>query len=207
MKKLVKVAALFAATSVVLIACSDEESQPSNEETGTEQASTDDSNLDEDEETESEESALAEARYEDQLDLRIGETGTVETTIGVYSVTVNKVELVQELEGEMSELDHFVLVDYTLKNEGDEELDAAHSISNLEFTDDLEVSGFTDYAEYYETLSPVEGMLAPGEETTGQGLYDAYENEENYLRVTGGLVASGAAKNDIRFTFEKSEME
>lgn len=205
MKKLVNVVSLFAATSVVLIACSNEESQPSNEETNTEQASTNDSNLDE--ETDSEESALAEGSYENQLDLRIGETGTVETTIGVYSVTVNKVEIVQELDGEMSELDYFVLVDYTLKNEGDEELDAANSISNLELTDDLEASGFSDSAEYYEEVSPVEGTLAPGEETTGQGLYDAYENEENYLRVTGGLVASGAAKNDIRFTFEQSEME
>ncbi|MGN7312390.1 DUF4352 domain-containing protein [Alkalicoccobacillus gibsonii] len=207
MKKLVNVAALFAATSVVLIACSNEESQPVNEENSTEQTSSDDSTLDEETETESEESALGEGRYEDQLDLRIGETGTVETTIGVYSVKVNKVEIVQELDGEMSELDYFVLVDYTLKNKGDEELDAAHSISNLEFTDDLEVSGFPNYAEYYETLSLVEGTLAPGEETTGQGLHDAYENDEYYLRVAGGLVASGAAKNDIRFTFQKNEME
>ncbi|MCM2677121.1 hypothetical protein [Alkalicoccobacillus plakortidis] len=77
----------------------------------------------------------------------------------------------------------------------------------MEFTDDLEVSGFPDDSQYFDSLDNIEGTLAPGEELTGQVIYEAYENQENYLRITGGLVASGAAKNHIRFTFEKSEIE
>ena len=150
---------------------------------------------------------FAEGNFDDQLDLGIGDTGTVETLGGIFEFTVNDVEIMEDVNGELSDLDFFLFVNFTVKNVGEEEVDARDAINILEATDFLEGTGFSDNAEYYEGLDSIEGLLTTGDEVTGDALYNAHDADEYYLRVTEGLVGSGAAKNQIRFTFQKSEIE
>ncbi|MEY8749539.1 hypothetical protein [Alkalicoccobacillus gibsonii] len=143
----------------------------------------------------------------DQLDLGVGDTGEVHSTIGGYSITVNEVKILDEVEGEMSELDYFIRVNYTIGNIGDDEIDAREAIDTMESGHDLERSGFRDRSPYIDEIDGIDGSLSPDESITGDTVYDAYESEENYLRITEGLVGSGAVENQLRFTFQKSEAE
>lgn len=223
-KSLVLVSTLV--LSSILFACnSDSESnnentQESNAEDSTEvnETETDEQSDDEDEDsditseaddnTENDpEGVLGDGEFEDQLELGIGETGNVETLIGRYSVTVNDVEILEDVEGEMSELDYYIKVNYTLENIGDDEIDSREAIDTMESVHELDRSGFRDNAPYMEGIEGIEGSLSPGDSVTGDAVYDAYESEENYLRITEGLVGSGAAKNQILFTFTKDEAQ
>ncbi|MEY8749548.1 hypothetical protein [Alkalicoccobacillus gibsonii] len=77
----------------------------------------------------------------------------------------------------------------------------------LEATDFLEGTGFSDEAPYSESIEAIEGTLAPEEEITGDILFVAHEADEYFIRVREGLIGSGAAKNQIRFTIQASEID
>ncbi|MGN7312384.1 hypothetical protein ACTHQ4_14915 [Alkalicoccobacillus gibsonii] len=182
---------------IVLVACNTEETpEPESE-----------SNEVETDQSDKENNVLAEGEFDDQLDLAIGDTGRVDTLSGAYGVTVDRVELLEDIDGELPELDHFLLVTYTVQNIGDEDLDAREAVDILESTHRLEGSGYSDNAQYYEQFNAIEGILAPDEQVTGEALYSAYDSEEYFLRVTDGLVGSGAAKNQIQFSFQKGDIE
>ncbi|MEK4563618.1 DUF4352 domain-containing protein [Alkalihalobacillus sp. FSL R5-0424] len=202
MKKSVTSTSLIILLSLFLFACNS--TGPTSEQSEeTNQSETINSTR----EDESTEDKPSEETDTDQLDLGVGDTGDVHSTIGSYSITVNEVEILDEVEGEMSELDYFIRVNYTVKNIGDEEIDAREAIDTMESVHDLERSGFRDRSPYIDEIDGIDGSLSPGESITGDTVYDAYESEENYLRITEGLVGSGAVENQIRFTFHKSEAE
>lgn len=163
--------------------------------------------VDNDDSESDETGAMADGDFSDQLDLRIGDTGTVESTIGVYEVTLKGVEVTEEVNGQMSELDEFMIADFTIKNVGEDPISALDTISNFELTDAPEAAGMTDMAEYFDGVDAFEGEIAPGEEVDGQALYYTYDADEYYVLVTEGLVGTGAVKNQITFTFDKSEAE
>lgn len=156
---------------------------------------------------EAEESDESEGVAEDQLELKMGDTATVDTTIGTYEITLNNLELKEEVEGEISEIDLFLIADYTLKNLGEETINTIESINVLEATDLLEGPGEPDVSVGFETIAGFEDIdLATGEEAVGQAIYNSYDADTFYIRVVQGLVASGGVKNDVRFTVEKSEI-
>ena len=205
--KLKNFAILFASTGF-LVACGDTNEQRSiegNSEETTEPKT--ESGEVETDQSDDEDNVLAEGEFDNQLDLVIGDTGRVDTLSGAYGVTVDRVELLEDIDGELPELDHFLLVTYTVQNIGDEDLDAREAVDSLESTHRLEGSGYSDNAQYYDQFNAIEGMLAPDEQVTGEALYSAYDSEEYFLRVTDGLVGSGAAKNQIRFSFQKGDIE
>ncbi|MEY8749544.1 hypothetical protein [Alkalicoccobacillus gibsonii] len=197
MEKSLTVISSMLIASTVLVACNTEETpEPESE-----------SNEVETDQSDEEDNILAEGEFDNQLDLVIGDTGRVDTLTGAYGVTVDRVELLEDIDGELPELDHFLLVTYTVQNIGDEDLDAREAVDKLESTHRIEGSGYSDNAQYYEQFNAIEGILAPDEQVTGEALYSAYDSEEYFIRVTDGLVGSGAAKNQIRFSFQKGNIE
>ena len=185
----------------------DNESEESGVDTEPEISESESSTDVEENEEDEKNDIFAEGKFEDQLDLSIGDTGTVETLAGITEFTVNEVEILEDVDGEMSDLDFYFLINFTVKNVGEEQIDAREAIDILEATDFLEGTGFSDEAPYYESVDSIEGTLLSEEETTGDVLFVARDAEEYYIRVTEGLVGSGAAKNQIRFTFQKNEVE
>ena len=144
---------------------------------------------------------------EDQLDLEIGDTAVVESTIGMYEITLNSVEVTDEIEGQMSELDEFMIVHYTIRNIGEDDINAEETIGNLELTDFIEGGGMTDISMIFDEMETFSGELAPGEDMSAEAAYYTYDAGEYYIRVNEGLVGSGGVYNQIQFTFQKSEVE
>lgn len=162
-------------------------------------------------ETEEEENGLEEKKsdgeIEDQLDLGIGDTAVIESTIGKYEITLESAEITSEIDGQKSELEDFILVKYRLKNVGEDSINIKETIGNLELTDYLEGAGMTDSSSEFNEVETFDGELASNEEAVGEALYYVYEADEYYIVVTEGLVGSGAVKNQIRFTFQANEIE
>ncbi|MBM0066645.1 DUF4352 domain-containing protein [Alkalicoccobacillus gibsonii] len=198
----------FILLASLVAACSDDNSDEQSESQTTEQTEgAGESSEQANEEASENTNVLEEGQYEDQLDLSVGDTGTVETLLGTSEFKVNGVKRLDEVDGELSDLDYFLLVSLTVKNIGEDDIDARETVGILEATDFLEGTGFSDEAPYSESIEAIEGTLAPEEEITGDILFVAHEADEYFIRVREGLIGSGAAKNQILYTFQASEIE
>ncbi len=200
------VTSIFAAGSLLFAACSDSDvnQEPAEENTSNQ------GNTDENEHTQTndeEDETIGENAGEDQMDLKVGDTAIMHSNISSFEFTLNSVEMVDEVDGEMSDLDAFVSASITIKNIGDEPIDAKENAGLFEYTADLDGSGFGDEAEYTEDYQDgaIEGELAPGEEVTGTALYTSYIDDENYIRVKAGTAATGLINNAV-FTFSEDEL-
>ncbi|MEY8749547.1 DUF4352 domain-containing protein [Alkalicoccobacillus gibsonii] len=161
-----------------------------------------------DEETENDSSPnLGEGTTEDQLDLRIGDTGKIETSLNMFELTVNSVEMMDDINGETPEIDKIILTDVTLKNLSDTTMDISEALDVIEITSMLEGSGFPDFSQYYDSVETLEGQLESGEEIKGQLVFEENESDEYFIRVSEGLIAAGGAKNQAIWTFTKDEAE
>ena len=69
--------------------------------------------------------------FKDQTELKIGDTGQAESTLGKYEITVNSVQMKDEINGEKPKIDHLFLVEVTVKNIGDSTIDAMETIGTL----------------------------------------------------------------------------
>lgn len=190
--------------SLLFTACSDSDmNEEPTEEGTTSQESTNENAQTNDQEEET----IGENAGEDQMDLKVGDTAIMHSNISSFEFTLNSVEMVDEVDGEMSDLDAFVAASITIKNIGDEPIDAKENAGLFEYTADLDGSGFGDEAEYTEDYQDgaVEGELAPGEEVTGTALYTSYIDDENYIRVKAGTAATGLINNAV-FTFSEDEL-
>lgn len=142
---------------------------------------------------------------EDQLDLSIGDTGTFDTTLGQYEVTLDRAELIDgELEGEVSTRDGYIILDVTLKNITDETLDAEDLMYSMEVTSDLDYSGSQDHAHVFETLDAFEGDIGPGEEMSAQFMTIVDESDEYFFRKAVGNIAGGSS-NQVVWHFDAGE--
>ncbi|MEN0642156.1 DUF4352 domain-containing protein [Alkalicoccobacillus gibsonii] len=221
MKHFLKVALLCTSTFAILISCSNEEnsSEPSsvdeatstsNEETGSsnsEGSGLTDRNESSDSLEEDDRVNLAAGDTEDQLDLAIGDMGTIETTIEHFTLTIQSIEFLNELKGETPERDQFVLADVTIENINDDTLDLEQAVDLLEVTTTLEGSGGGDFSHLYEVDQPLSGDVQPGESVSGQLVFLANDSEEYYIRVNPGLISSSAVKNQVIWTFTEEDSE
>ncbi|MGN7312388.1 hypothetical protein ACTHQ4_14935 [Alkalicoccobacillus gibsonii] len=202
MKKIITFSTMLLITSTVLMACGDSSDNTSGTEETIETNQT---------EIEEEENGLEEKKsdgeIEDQLDLGIGDTAVIESTIGKYEITLESAEFRSEIDGQKSELEDFILVKYRLKNVGEDSINIKETIGNLELTDYLEGAGMTDSSSEFNEVETFDGELASNEEAVGEALYYVYEADEYYIVVIEGLVGSGGVKNQIRFTFQANEIE
>lgn len=141
----------------------------------------------------------------DQRDLTIGETGTFQTTLGTYEVTLESAKIVgAELDGEASLLDELIVLDLTFKNIGDNVLLAEEIMHDMEITEDLEGSGFSNGAEEFDSIEVFEGEIQPGEEKVAQFIGDIYTGEEYFFGKAEGNVAAGTS-NQVIWTIQDAE--
>lgn len=141
----------------------------------------------------------------DQLDLKIGDTGTFDTVLGKYDMTLNSAELVDgEIEGEKSTRDGFIILELTIKNVGEAPVDLEDIIVSMEVASNLDHSGSTDHAAGFDTLKEFDGELAPGEEESAQFMTIVDDTENYYFRKLVGNIASGSS-NQVIWTFSADE--
>ncbi len=178
--------------SVMLAACNEEHNDvDENDANG-------DKHQEKEEKEETTNSDGEKTKVEDQLDLAIGDTGTFDTTIGIYEVTVESAELVgPELEGIETELDDFLLLDMSIKNIGEKPLSLEDVIVSLDVTKDLDKSGFHDSSEAFESVSTFSGKIESGETIGGQFIAQVYKSDIYYFRENPGTVAAGGSNQVI----------
>ncbi|KQL57201.1 MULTISPECIES: DUF4352 domain-containing protein [Bacillaceae] len=205
MKRTTSLIATMVAIPFILGACSDSDDGASSAP-AEESSTTDDAGTDEDSENETDDTDTPAEEGEDQLDLVVGDTAIMESNVASFEFTLNSVEMVEEIDGEMPELDAYIIASITIKNVGDEPIDALETSRTFEYTDFLEGSGMPDDSEWYDEYDGVEGEIAPGDEMTGTAVYQGYIDEENHLRVKPGLTGISAI-NDAMFTFTRDELE
>lgn len=141
----------------------------------------------------------------DQIDLKIGDTGTFETTLGTYEMTLDGAEIVgTELDGEESLFDELIVLDLTIKNTGDDAFLIEEVMHDMEITEDMETSGSSNGAEMFDSIEMYEGELQPGEERSGQFIGDIYTGNEYYFKKAEGNVAAGTS-NQVLWTIQDSE--
>jgi len=205
MKRTTSLIATMVAIPFILGACSDSDDGASSAP-AEESSTTDDAGTDEDSENETDDTGTPAEEGEEQLDLVVGDTAIMHSNVASFEFTLNSVDVVEEIDGEMPELDGYIIASITIKNIGDEPIDALETSRTFEYTDYLEGSGMPDDSEWYDEYDGVEGEIAPGDEMTGTAVYHGYIDEENYLRVKPGLTGISAI-NDAMFTFTRDELE
>src|SRR5699024_3170775 len=115
-----------------------------NEEPG----ETEESNENEDD---SSGNGIFEVTEEDQLDLSVGDTGVLETSIGTYELTVESAEILgAELDGQETPLEEIILLELTFENIGDDIIIAEDIMSILEISPLYDGSGYSNAAEVYD---------------------------------------------------------
>ncbi|HEY4601380.1 MAG TPA: hypothetical protein VIG73_08945 [Cerasibacillus sp.] len=146
----------------------------------------------------------SEITTEDQLDLKLGDTGKFDTTLGTYEMTVESAELLEELDGVESEFDYLILINLSIKNTSDHDLDVEDLMYSMEVTDNIKGSGHPDQAHNFESVKELTGIIKPGEEISGQFITHAYESDEYYFREMEGNVAGGVS-NQVIWTISADE--
>lgn len=143
----------------------------------------------------------------DQKNLKIGDTATIQNTLGKFEVTVNSIKKANEIDGEKPLQKYFFIVEMTVKNVGDTNINALDPINSLELTSDLKGQGMPNDSAFFDSIDELTGTLKPGESASGQAVFDGEEVEPYYLLVDRGLFGAGVIYNNAIWTFEKTETE
>ncbi|WP_413377891.1 hypothetical protein [Alkalihalobacillus sp. 1P02AB] len=213
MKKMMTAVGVIFLAGSLLAACNSDEGTDTREETtdeGTSNELVDEGENEEDNETDSEASGggmSSDQDFNDQLDLGIGDTAQISSNQGAYEITIHSVKREEEVDGETSMFDYIIVVDLTVKNIGDEVLDAYNPIGVLDQTARLEGSGSGDFSKDFPSIDAISGDLEPGEEIKGQALFATKQNGEQFIRIKPGLIAADGVYNEVVWTFTEEEME
>ncbi|WP_042223380.1 DUF4352 domain-containing protein [Oceanobacillus manasiensis] len=143
----------------------------------------------------------------DQIGLKVGDTGYFEDTAGTYDITVNSAELLDELDGEESQADHFFLMNITIKNTGEETWNAQDFLYGFRVTDDLESTGYGDYAESFDSVEQMTDDIAPNEESTGQFVTEVYDGDTYYFKLRSGITEGAGDSNNVVWEIAKEELQ
>lgn len=212
-KKYIGVITVLFALSFVLIACSDSNENVS-EENNNESSSNENSNesegqkenTDEDKNLSSGPDSPQEITEEDQMDLKIGDTGKISTSIGSFEMTVTDAKLMNELDGQKSELDKLILLDINLKNTSERPFKIEDMLSSTVVNKSLEGSGWHNGAEFFDSVEDPKGELAPGEDKDIQFITEVYESDSYYFMQGPGATAAGTT-NQAVWTIPTDEID
>ncbi|WP_339228215.1 DUF4352 domain-containing protein [Oceanobacillus sp. FSL K6-2867] len=220
MKKMLQILAVLFISTLLLGACSSDDSEPSeeidngtteanddetNESAETEEDNTEEKNTEEDTDNDSNSGGFN-TGTEDQEDLSIGDTGKFDSDLTTYEITLDEAQVLDELDGNTSQLDAYILLDITVKNTGDDAQSVQDLLYGLEVTDNLEMTGYQNYAESFDSVEEMTGELAPGEEVSGQFVTEIYEGENYYFRLRTGIAGSGSS-NQVTWVIPAEEAE
>lgn len=128
--------------------------------------------------------------------LSIGETGVVDSPLGKYEVTLDKVSFHSELDGITPTRGVFALLTVTIENISNNQLDL-YAINEPKIFDsrgfDIIISTKLD-----NEIDALIGELGPNDKITGEILFDTFDSEE-YQLVYGDKVKS----NEVTWKFPK----
>ncbi|KGA96955.1 hypothetical protein AJ85_00310 [Alkalihalobacillus alcalophilus ATCC 27647 = CGMCC 1.3604] len=215
MKKMMKAIGITILAGSLLVACNNNEEAENNEPV-TEEEVTDAENNETDDEGENTEndsesgggSAFAPGNFEDQLDLKIGDTGQVSSNVGDFELTIESIKFEDEVDNRSAQFEHFYVADVKFKNIGEEAMLAEDMVGIFDITHELSQTGTGTYInQYFDSFEAVSGRVNPGEEISAQLLFDVYGSDEHYIRVNEGLVASNGVKNQVIWTFSESDLD
>ncbi|WP_413377887.1 DUF4352 domain-containing protein [Alkalihalobacillus sp. 1P02AB] len=226
MKKMMTAVGITLLAGSLLVACNNDDGAGAPEDTGSDERVNDvadgdssendsttnngiDDEVEENNDGDSGESEgpVSSEEFEDQLDLSIGDTGQVSSTLGAFEMTVDSISKEVELDGKSSPLDFYLVVDVTLKNIGDKTYNAEDIAGSYRITNVPDGSGQSDITNNLDSIDKLTGDLEPGEEISGKLVFDVQGEGEQYLKINGGLIASDAVHNDTVWTFTEDEME
>ena len=185
----------------LLVACSNNSSTNVDEDGNT---GTDVTNENETQQNLEEEKEDDEVTVEEQLDLKIGDTGTIQTSIGTYELTIESAEIVTELDGLESMLEELIILDMTFKNIGDKAIVAEDILAMIGITGNFDGSNNHNSAEAYPSIDNFTGEFGPGEEIKTQFIADIYVADEYYFRPDRGVVSAGTS-SDVMWTITAEE--
>lgn len=140
-----------------------------------------------------------------QTDLRIGDTAIVQSTLGLYELTLNSAELIgTELDGEEALLDELIVLHFTYKNIGEKSFKGEHEMINFGISTEPGAYQNTNAAASFDSIEFFEGDVEPGETREAEFIADTYTADEYYFETGSGAIASGAY-SEIRWTFTAKE--
>ncbi|MFD1019678.1 hypothetical protein [Thalassobacillus hwangdonensis] len=175
--------------ALVLVACSsDDEGEAANDP---EEEST---QTEEEQETESTEESDA------SVELGMGETAELKTTLGNFNLTLLDAEEQAEIDGEQPQLDTFVVTEWEVENTSEEPLQVADAVSALDM-----YSGKDDTGRGWillENQDPWEKELQPGEKASGELLFELYQTEEYYAGMEYASAESSLKSVMWKFSLE-----
>jgi len=147
------------------------------------------------------------SNFEDQEDLSLGDIAQVSDNLGEYSIVVESVSIENEVGGETSPGDYFIVANVSYENIGSSILDAEDISKALELAYDMEGSGYSNLSANMDGSEHISGDIESGDTVSGELVFYAFDEEEYLIRISSGLIASGAVNNQVIWSFDKSEAE
>lgn len=189
----------------VLVACGSDEVETTPEDPVTEEVDDTEEVAAEnnDQETESNDGEIEVP--ESQTGLRIGETAIVQSTLGLYELTLNSAELIgTELDGEEALIDELIVLNFTYKNIGDKPFKGEDEMINFGIA--TEQGGYqnTNAAASFDSIEFFEGVIEPGETREAEFIADTEVADEYYFETGSGALAAGTY-NEVSWTFTDEE--
>ena len=189
----------------VLVACGNEEVETTPEDPVTEEVD-DTEEVAENNNEESTDSNASDVEIpESQTGLRIGETAIVQSTLGLYELTLNSAELIgTELDGEEALIDELIVLNFTYKNIGDKPFKGEDEMINFGIA--TEQGGYqnTNAAASFDSIEFFEGVIEPGETREAEFIADTEVADEYYFETGSGALAAGTY-NEVSWTFTDEE--
>lgn len=138
---------------------------------------------------------------EQKTDLNLGDSSVVESILGDFEVTIESFEIHETFNGEEAEYeDHiFMIVDFSVKNVGDEVLKGDEISRPTLFTDEGDRSS---NLRSEESVDHLKEELQPGEEDSGQMIFQTYDSENFEINFGYGMTLK---TDDVVWKFSRSE--
>jgi len=143
----------------------------------------------------------------DQENLKIGDTATIESTLGKFEVTLESVKGVKEIDGEESLLGNLLITQLTVKNVGEKAFNTMDQIDTLEMVTNMEWDGSPDDSAHFESLKKLTGNLEPGDSVSGEAVFEAYDSDEYLLMTKRSYRAGNTVYNNAVWTIQNSEVK
>ena len=213
MNKIVKKASVLLASSVLLMACGNDNSNQTGEEEAEDadveqqeeqEEETNEKTQDSDEPQEVDKGATHGNWGDDELGLGIGDTATFSSNFVMAEITLDSVE---QIEDEDAFYGYYTILHMTANNIGDEPAEFEDIFDSTELSDGpIEEDDDKNWGEYWEEAE-VDGdssEVGIGEEVSGSLVYDVEKVDEYEIYMNFNL---SSTSNKISFEFNEDEIE
>lgn len=128
--------------------------------------------------------------------LKIGETGKVESNFGYYEMTLHSFKLLEDFHEEKLMNDVFIVVDFSVKNVGEEPLRG----EDVYWADLFDDQDLLQGNEFFDSVKQLPDEIAPGDTAEGEFVFDTSESEFYRLVLNYGALDNLATSVTWEFT-------